>query len=90
MYNLLFSTIIGLTALSSFSVSTDTPPSINAFTPGEGVKVMSLNYEIRGSEVYITLDLQVHNSLVSITSASHSYVEATDQLNQVIATVTNK
>jgi hypothetical protein len=90
MYNIFFSTIIGAVMLSPMSMDTETPPTIDAFTPVDGVEVMSLSYETKGSEVYITLNLQIHNSMVSVTSASHSYVEATDQLNQVIATVVKK
>ncbi|MBC6993751.1 hypothetical protein QWY85_11305 [Neolewinella lacunae] len=90
MYSLFVSTLLTFSAFGITSPSTDLPPSTSSFHTPDGVTVMHLEYTKKGSEVYITVHLQVDESILSVTSASHSYVEATEQLNQVIAAATNK
>lgn len=85
MYNLFISSII---AVSSFGVNPGTSevvPTIFSFNSGDGVEVLHLEYEKKGSEVSITLQLQIDDSVLTVTSTSYNYVEATEQLNQVIS-----
>lgn len=90
MYNLFVSTLLAASALSLNPSASETPPTITSFHTSENVEVMHLEYEKKGSEVYISLLLQVDGTVLSVTSASYNYVEATEQLNQVIAAATNK
>jgi|GEM_PF-3218180 len=90
MYNLIISTLLTLGTFSATSGSDEKLPEITSFDTREGVEVIHLEYEKHDSEVYITLLLQVDDSVLSVTSVSHSYVEATEQLNEVIAAAATK
>jgi hypothetical protein len=90
MYNLIFSAILGIAALSPGAFNGDTPPVLVDFQTEESVEVLHLGVEKNGSEVSLTILLQIDDSVLAVTSTSHSYVDATDQLNQVIKAAAKK
>jgi len=90
MYTIFISSLIAFSSLSPALVSSENVPTMSSFNSEEGVEVLYLEYEKNGSEVSITLHLQVDDSVLTVTSTSHNYVEATDQLNRVISDTANK
>lgn len=85
MYNLFISSLLAASTLGFNPTSSEVVPTMSSFVSVEGVEVLYLEYEKSGSEVSITLQLQIDDSVLAVTSTSHNYVEATEQLNRVIS-----
>ena len=90
MYHLIFTAFLGLATFSPGAPGNDIPPTLADFQTEGNVEVLRLGIEKNGSEVSLTILLQIDDSVLAVTSTSHSYVDATDQLNQVILAAANK
>lgn len=91
MYSLIFAAALSFSAsMTSPGIVPTTPaPTPEAFAT-EGIDVLHLVCEKKGSDVSITLLLQIDETVLSLSSESYSYVEASQNLKEVIADITNQ
>lgn len=83
MKTLILAALLGICTNYTSSTDGHAIPAKETFA-APGVEVLNLEYEMRSSDVAITLILQVDATVLSITSVSYNYVEASEQLNNVI------
>jgi siroheme synthase (precorrin-2 oxidase/ferrochelatase) len=90
MLHLLFATAISLSAFTVPTPIHEVPAAITAAASAAHIDVLEFDQKKSGSDVSITAILQVDHSIISITSTSHSYVEAIDQLKRVFLEIADK
>lgn len=90
MYSIIFTALLSLSANFSTPLIPAEVAPVAATFESDQVDVLELTYEKVGSDVSITLILHVEDTVLSLSSVSHSYVEASENLKSVIQEVTNK
>jgi hypothetical protein len=89
MYSLILTAALSISAGLGMQPLTNAEP-IPANFNHEGIEVLSLVCEKLGSDVSITLMLQIEDTVLSINSTSYNYVEASEKLKEVIEDIANK
>lgn len=89
----MFTFLISLLSILSPTVPAPAPTAVAEWqlqqaAQQRGLPLGAITIKERGSDVYITIDVELNNQAVTITSYSYNYTEATAQLVDVINDVT--